>query len=279
MMKSCTPFFAIVLLSFTLISCGKRDMPPAMPQKDTIQSEKLDTSRITPAVGQTTAITGLAEAGQKIFYSTKYGKITDACASCHTDGLPTTKDTRIRPGHTLVGVTSRVSTWNGQFKGNALAKNAYGATMCAVMYLHKGDDMATVMPKGDIDAMNAYLEAIKNNPGAIASTLKIQWVTKPALHEEDKIDEKAAGTAAKAVMMLPADPDAGKNTYDRTCAYCHAMTDKKVGPPLKKAMDTPQAGAKSVRCGSAAMPFYAKDILSDQQVADVIAHIQQQLGQ
>ena len=79
-------------------------------------------------------------------------------------------------------------------------------------------------------------------------------------------------------MKLPADPAAGKIVFDRTCAYCHSMTEKKVGPPLKKAMDTPQMGAKAVRCGTAAMPFYGKDILSDQQIADVIAFVQQQLG-
>ncbi len=244
----------------------------------TPQPPRIDTSHPVIGEGKPLPIAALAAAGQKIFYSTTYGKIKDACASCHTDGLPTTKDTRIRSGHTLVGVTNRTTTWNGQFKGDALAKNAFGGTMCAVMYLHKSDAIATVMSKGDIDALNAYLEAIKNNPDAITGNIKIKWVTKPALHEDDKIDEKAANSAAKAIMMLPADPAAGKDTYDRTCAYCHSMTEKKVGLPLNKGMETPQIGARSVRCGSAAMPFYTKDILTDQQIADVIAYIQQQLG-
>src|SRR5439155_26938263 len=136
----------------------------------------------------------------------------------------------------------------------------------------------TVMPKADIDALNAYYDAIKNNAGGITSTLKIQWVTKPALHEEDKIDEKAAGAAAKAIMRLPGDPINGKELFTRTCQYCHGMKEKKVGPSLKDAMKDATMGAKTVRCGSAAMPFYAKDILTDQQIADVIAFIQQELG-
>jgi mono/diheme cytochrome c family protein len=248
--------------------------------KDSTTVVKADTpaKATSPSANLTATIAGLAADGQKIFYSTRYGKIKDACSSCHTDGQPMTKDTRLRAAHTLVGVTSRTSAWNGQWKGGALAKNAYGATMCAVMYLHKGDDMATVMPKADIDALNAYYDAIKNNAGAMTSNLKIEWVTKPALHEDDAIDDKAANAAAKAIMKLPGDPVVGKDIFTRDCAYCHAAHEKKVGPALDKAMKDPTMGARSIRCGSGAMPFYGKDVLSDQQVADVIASIQQQLG-
>jgi mono/diheme cytochrome c family protein len=275
---------SLVILSvvFALCSgCSKKDQPDPSTLDTTSKSAAVDTIKQSPPPQSTqpsVAITGLALAGQKIFYSTTYGKIKDACASCHTDGQSATKDTRLRVGHTLVGVTSRTSTWNGAFKGDALAKDAFGATMCAVMYQHKGDDIGTVMPKADIDALNAYFDAIKNNSGRITSVLNIAWVTKPALHEEDKIDEKAATAAAKKIMMLPGDPAAGKDVFTRSCQYCHELKEKKVGPALAKEMDNPRAAAKSIRCGSGAMPFYANDILSDQQVADVIAYIQQQLG-
>ena len=146
------------------------------------------------------------------------------------------------------------------------------------MYLHKGDDVATVMQQTEIDALNAYFDAIKDGPGATRSNLKIQWVTKPAVHEEDKIDQKAADAAAKAIMKLPGDPTAGKSIFDRSCAYCHSMTEKKAGPAMKKAIESPMQGAKSVRCGSDAMPFYAKDVLSDEQIANVVAYIQEQIG-
>jgi mono/diheme cytochrome c family protein len=238
----------------------------------------VDSAKQVPAQPPTSSMSNLALAGQKIFYSTTYGKIKDACASCHVDGEAATKDARLRPGHTLVGISSRNSTWNGAFKGEALKKNAYGATMCAVMYEHKGDDLATVIPPSDIEALNAYFDAIKDNPEPIASDLKISWVTKPAIHEEDKIDEQAATAAAKKIMMLPGDPIAGKDVFTRSCLYCHEMNEKKVGPPMAKEMDDPRAAAKSVRCGSGAMPFYISDILSDQQIADAIAYVQQQLG-
>ena len=226
----------------------------------------------------TTAITGKALDGQKIYYNTAYGKIKVACAGCHTDGQPTTQDTRLRPGHTLVGITSRTSTWNGQFTGATLQPNAYGATACAVMYQHKGKDVASVMPQADIDALNAYYDAIKSAPGAMTSNLKIQWVTKPAMHDGDPIDDKAANAAAKDIMKLPADPTAGKDVFSRTCTYCHGLKEKKNAPALSDAMKQPIQGARSVRCGSNAMPFYAKDLLTDQQIADVIAYIQTQIG-
>src|ERR1035437_8917065 len=141
--------FVLLLASVLLAGCGKKEAPapPPAPAMETMEAAKVDTAHQAAAEGKPTPIAGAAAAGQKIFYSTTYGKIKDACASCHTDGLPTTKDTRLRPGHTLAGVTSRTSTWNGEFKGEALAKNAYGATVCAVMYLHKGNDVATVLPK------------------------------------------------------------------------------------------------------------------------------------
>jgi mono/diheme cytochrome c family protein len=275
---------SLVALSFLMLefaACSKRE-EAAPPITDTTAAvAKADTS--TPvsapeASEQPAAISGIALAGQKIFYSTKYGAIKDACASCHSDGQPPTKDTRLRAGHTLAGVTRRTSTWNGAFTGDALQKNAFGATMCAVMYLHKGDAIATVMPKADIEALNAYFEAIKSSPGGISTNLKIQWVTKPAAHEEDKFDTKAANAAAKAIMNLPGDPAAGKNTFTRSCAFCHDLKEKQVGPSLSESMKDARLATRSVRCGSGAMPFYGKDIFSDQQIADVIAYIQDQLG-
>jgi cytochrome c5 len=268
-----------------LAGCERNPQQNPPLAKDTLSTVKpLPESTTTQPPAVTTSnksaeITGLALVGQKIYYNISYGKIKDACASCHADGQPTTSDTRLRPGHTLVGITSRTSSWNGQFTGDALQKNAYGATMCAVMYQHKGDDMATVMPKADIDALNAYFDAIKNSTGGITHNLKIEWVTKPALHEDDQVDAKAANAAAKAIMRLPGDPDAGKSMFSRTCAYCHGLQEKKVGPALSKALKEPQMGARTVRVGSGAMPFYGKDLLTDQQIADVIAYIQQQLGQ
>ncbi len=270
-----------VLFSIAVLAsagCSKKE-DAATPGKDSAaKPASMDSAKLSAAPATASAISGAAAEGQKIFYSTSYGRIKSACASCHTDGQPTTKDTRLRVGHTLVGVRNRTSAWNGEFKADALEKNAYGATMCAVMYLHKGDDIATVMPKNDIDALNAYYDAIKGNSGALRTDLKIDWVTKPKVHEKDKFDEKAANAAAKVILRLPGDPTAGKEVFSTTCAYCHAFHEKKVGPALDKAFEEPLMGARAIRAGSDAMPFYTKDLLSDQQIADIIAYIQQELG-
>ena len=273
----------LVLSSAVIAGCGKTEQqkPPAVKETLSATRAPVDTSAQrapVPVTSKPAEITGLALTGQKIFYNMNYGKIQDACADCHTDGLPTTNDTHLRAGHTLVGITSHTKTWNGQFTGEALQKNAYGATLCAVMYQHKGDNIATVMPKSDIDALDAYYDAIKNNSGGITSNLKIEWVTKPALHEEGEIDAKAANAAVKAIMKLPGDPDVGKQVFSRACASCHALKEKTIGPALSQAMKEPQMGAEAVRVGFGAMPFYGKDLLTDQQIADVIAYIQQQLS-
>jgi mono/diheme cytochrome c family protein len=56
------------------------------------------------------------------------------------------------------------------------------------------------------------------------------------------------------------------------------MKEKKVGPPMEKAFEDVQIAAQTIRVGSQAMPFYAKDVLTDQQIADVVAYVQEQLG-
>jgi len=80
------------------------------------------------------------------------------------------------------------------------------------------------------------------------------------------------------ILKLPGDPNTGKDIFGHTCQYCHSLNEKKVGPALSKAFDNAQMGARAIRCGSGAMPFFAKDILTDQQIADVVAYLQQQLG-
>jgi len=278
-MKHILTFTLFFAMTSVFIACGKKQETATTTDTGTASRTTVD-SAAKPAAAESkpAEISGAALAGQKIFYSTSYGKIKNACASCHTDGQPTTKDARLRTGHTLVGIPSRTSTWNGQLKGDALAKNAYGATLCAVMYQHRGNDLATVMPKADVDALNAYYDAIKNNPDGITTDLKIQWATKPAVHDEDPIDEKAATAAAKAIIKLPGDPNNGKELFTRTCQYCHSMKEKKIGPALKDEMKDATKAAKVIRVGTGAMPFYAKDVLSDQQIADIIAFIQQELG-
>ena len=129
----------------------------------------------------------------------------------------------------------------------------------------------------DVDALNEYLTAINSSPGAMTSNLKIQWVGKPTFSDAAP-DAKVAAPAVKAIMKLPGDPTAGEKVFSQSCGTCHTIKDRKIGPPMVKAAQDMNNVAQTVRFGSSAMAFYAKDVLSDQQIADAIAYIQSAMG-
>jgi mono/diheme cytochrome c family protein len=281
--------FSALLISFSiaLLPGCKKEVATTTATDSTKQSTSTANAPATATTpnpsadtAKSSAMSAKALAGQKIFYNASLGKVKVSCSSCHTDGQPITSDARIRPGHTLVGVTSRTATWNGMFKGADLKKYAYGAALCAAAYQKRADnaDYSKALSADEADALNEYFGAIANASGGITKNINIQWGTKPAFRDEDNLDDKAATAAAKAILKLPGDPANGQKVFAKTCQYCHAMTEKKIGPSFKEAMKQIDYGAKTLRCGSGAMAFYGKDILSDQQCSDVLAYIQQQLG-
>jgi cytochrome c len=91
-----------------------------------------------------------------------------------------------------------------------------------------------------------------------------------------------AGSAV--VWAQKGTPDKGKEVFEGQCSVCHNAdsTDKKIGPGLKglfkhdklvngKAVNEANVRAK-IDEGGNGMPGY-KDILSDQERADVIAYL------
>lgn len=272
-----------LLASLTVMSCKEKTpetRTDSTSSTTTTTSTTGDTSHTTTSAAttdsaKTVEVTGKALDGQKLFYNASAGKVKVACAGCHTDGTSATKDTRIRAGHTLAGVTSRTATWNGMYKGADLKTKAYGGVLCAAMYQKRADgNVDKALSAQEVEALNAYFDAIQNAPGAITKNIAIQWGTKPAFSEGDAIDDKAARAAAKAILKLPGDAGNGKTLFGRTCTYCHSLTERKIGPAFTDAFKDAENVAKVLRCGYNAMPFYGKDILSDQQLADVMAYIQ-----
>jgi mono/diheme cytochrome c family protein len=271
------PLFAFVVLisALTLQSCNKNDKTAATA--DTSKAAQPAPAAPGGAAGLT--LNDKAKQGQLLYYNTSLGKVRVACATCHADGTPKTQGNQIRQGHTLAGVTSRTATWNGMYKGDNLKKLAYGGALCAAVF-QKRADIKTVdkaLSADEVDALNEYFSAINAGPGAITSNLKIQWVGKPTFSDEAP-DPKVADPASKAIMKLPGDPKAGETVFGQSCGTCHSIKDKKIGPPMVKAVKDVNFVAQTVRFGSGDMAFFAKDVLSDQQIADVIAYIQSQLG-
>ena len=272
-----------------LLSCGKKeagqpvsgDTTIAQSTESRVDSE-LGIKDSTPVVAQDTtsaatdtATTGAldpkAAEGQKLYANASLGKIKVSCLSCHA----TKKDSRVRQGHTLAGVTKRTATWAGRYKGDALAKNAYGGMLCADLFMLK----AGGLKPAEVEVLNAYLASLESAPGAITKNLTIQWAAKPPLEKDKFIDEKIAKPFVKAILQLPGDPATGERLYGRTCANCHDLNTDKIGPALKDVASDADYAVTSIRFGTGAMAFYAKDILSDQQIADLVAYIQSKTGQ
>jgi mono/diheme cytochrome c family protein len=273
------PLFVLFFFVSTLFlqSC-KKDEKPAV----TTDSTKTSTTT-SPAAPSTTgsdvAMNDKAKKGQLIFYNTSFGKVRVACATCHADGTSKTQGNLIRQGHTLAGVASRTATWNGMYKGDNLKKYAYGASLCAAVFQNKAEgNIDQSLSADEAEALNEYYAAINSASEAMTSNLKIQWAAKVMTKDEDTPDPTVAKPVVKAIMKLAGDPKTGETVFGQSCGACHSINDRKVGPPMVKAAKDMNNVAQTVRFGSGHMAFYAKDILSDQQIADVIAYIQSQLG-
>jgi len=274
-MKKIT-FFSFLPFAFalTLSSCKKDEQPAAKTD-----STKTTATTQSPATPTASAMSDKAKQGQLIFFNTSFGKIRAACATCHTDGSPKTQGDQIRQGHTLAGVSSRTSTWNGMYKGDNLKKYAYGASLCAAIFQNRAEgNIDKALSADEADALNEYYTAINSNPGAMASNLKIQWAAKVMTQDTDVPDPNLAKPIVKAIMKLPGDPKSGETVFGKSCGTCHSIQDKKIGPPMVKAAKDMNFVAQTVRFGSGHMAFYAKDVLADQQIADVIGYIQSQMG-
>lgn len=261
----------------TLISCSQKE---ADKPAENIES-KVDSALgneptaevVAPTDTATSAPTGGAGgAGEKLFKSASLGKVKSSCATCHSTGG---SDSRIRAGHTLAGVTKRTSTWNGMFKTADLEKNAYGASLCATLFQAK----AGGLKPDEVASINEYLKSLESAPGAMTKNLTIQWAAKPPLKKDESVDEKVAKPILKAIMKTPGDVKAGEGVFAKSCASCHSFKDKLIGPKFTADIASePEIIASAIRFGYSAMPFFAKDKLTDQQVADVVAYIQATAG-
>ena len=276
-----SPIAALIIwagmIAISLDSC-KKDEKSAVGSAD---SSKIVPTAQTPVLSQGTgaaALSDKAKKGQLIYFNTSLGKRKMACATCHSDGTPKTAGSQIRQGHTLAGVTSRKATWNGMYKGDNLKKYAYGGALCAFAFEKAGTSAENSLSADDIDVLNEYLASLNDQSGAMKTDLKILWAVKPVFKEDAMPDEKIAKPIVKSIMKLAGDPTSGKSVFDQSCGTCHGMTDKKIGPPMTKAAQDMNNVVQTVRFGSGNMAFYAKDILNDQQVADVIAYIQSAMG-
>ncbi len=198
-----------------------------------------------------------------------------ACADCHADFDEATKpDGRIRAGHSVIGVPHRGTAKGGMISGADFARAAGGGGFCYEHFLQRvrPDQVnPTAIPAEHAEALMAYFEAISGD-------------NKGPQFEIEMLDDDAKIAAGEKIAAMPGDAKKGWQLFGRACIVCHTTPSKAgIGPRLiyRKPRDIDKQmarWAKTIRGGgSSLMPFYASDILSDQDIADILAFLREQL--
>lgn len=254
-------FICVLIITSAMISCGKKE--ESTGEKDKKETKDTSTSSTNTT---TTTSTGKGAAGREIFYM-RSTENNIACADCHSDGT-NSSNPETKYFSPVAGADKRPSTYHGKFKGDEVAKNAGGATVCWESYLR----MKTPMTQDQITALNEFYESLE---GADSSTEMVYETI--ALPERDKSKLKEV---QKSIESLKGDPVKGEQTFKNACALCHGDNSKikKVPHILEDFEGNVKSVVYNVRLGDGAMPFYKSNSLSDQDVADIAAYIMQKSG-
>lgn len=239
---------AVLIIAFLLTACGSRDDG--------------DRSRVSDEEGGTNE--ALAERGQHIFRNSDFGKYGVACADCHADYDETlSEETRIRPGHSILGAHRRAKTWNGAFAGEELAPSAAGAARCAHLYQGRGNSEADALTREEADALMAFYAYVSTGK----EPLLLEWnaVTWPG---DTAFSRDAMKLLVEDIGARRANPTRGEEMYKRACAPCHSTGIAPAQRMLKRNI------VRNVRAGTGAMPFFSRDKLSDQDIADIKAFLE-----
>lgn len=221
-----------------------------------------------------------AQLGRELFHDptfkgtikpgTKSGNATGlSCANCHADFDETANpDGVIRAGHSMIGVPHRGEAKGGMISGENFARAAGGGGFCYEHFLQRipGDKVnPTAIPAEHAEALMAYFEVISgDNKGP---EFKIAM-----------LDDDAKKAAGEKIAAMSGDAENGWQLFGRACAACHPTPYKAgIGPQLVRSRAPRNIDAVMVRWatkirgGGSLMPFYATDILSDQDIADLLA--------
>ena len=227
-----------------------------------------------------------AQLGRELFHdptfkgTIKPGKLKGyatglACANCHADFDEAAKpDGIIRAGHSMIGVPHRGQAKGGMISADIFERAAGGGGFCYQHFLQRipGPEVdPTAIPEEHAEALMAYFKAISGD-------------NKGPQFEIAMLDDDAKKAAGAKLAAMTGDAENGWQLFGRACVVCHPTPYKPgVGPQLirprpPRNIDAAlERWATKIRGGGVLMPFYAPDILSDQQVADIIAFLRQEL--
>jgi cytochrome c peroxidase len=250
--------FILLLFIFPLLtlieSCANKDKQISK-QEQQVTPQKVD-GNLTP----------LAQKGKDLFYSiSKENGLK--CADCHSDGT-NTNSPLTKYFSNVIGANKRQSTYNGKFVGDDVTKNAGGSTICWKQYLLNDEPLT----EEQIQSLNEYFSSLLKDGTPTESKY-----TTIALPKPDK--EKFKKEDKPKILALQGNNERGEQIFKEACAFCHSNESKiKKTPKLNKFdVDRIDPIAFHIRLGVKAMPFFAYEKFSDQDIADVSAYILNQL--
>lgn len=254
-LKTYAYLFSILFLVVFISACGKENKVADEKQKSdetnsNTESKVKETEKTSP--------------GKELFYQ-KSSVNNIACADCHSDGTNSTKPLT-KFFSNIQGANKRTSTYSGKFTGEEVLKNAGGATICWESY----ERMKTPLTTEQINSLNEYYGSVATSD----SPTEIKYET-IALPTRDKTKLK---TEQKNVMEITGDAGRGAMEFNNACGSCHG--DQAFVKKVPDIFDEFEGNEKSiiynVRLGDSAMPFFVKDRLTDQMLANIAAFIMQQ---
>ncbi|MYC77858.1 cytochrome c [Candidatus Poribacteria bacterium] len=198
-----------------------------------------------------------------------------SCANCHADFDETANpDGLIRAGHSVVGVPHRGEAKGGMIKEADFARAAGGGGFCYEHFLQRvpHDKVnPTAIPAEHAEALMAYFETISGD-------------NKGPEFEIAMLDNDGKKAAGEKIGGMSGDSSKGWELFGRACIVCHPAANKGgIGPQLVRSRaprdidKTMVRWATKIRGGGSLMPFYAPDILSDQDIADILAFLRQEI--
>jgi mono/diheme cytochrome c family protein len=240
------PLF-ILFLTILIISCGKRSEDDQITETDTVSEKTTETIAESP--------------GRTIFYM-KSDENNIACADCHSDGTNTDRPLT-KYFSDIIGANRRDSTYHGMFIGEEVETTAGGATICWEAYLRK----KTKLTGEEIAQLNEFYSSLA--PDIPSAVKEYETIALPVRDKRKLRDEQ------KEVAALKGDPVNGEKLFNDGCTFCHGINSevKKVPDILDDFEGNVRSVTYMVRLGDAAMPFFHKGVLSDQEIADIAAYL------
>jgi mono/diheme cytochrome c family protein len=236
-------FFTVLLFAVAFNACTKDE------EAERHESDTQDLS----------AIETLAARGQEIYRDKAFGEEAVACSDCHADfDEAQVTDDLIRPGHGLTGAHRRAKTWNGEFSGDDLPAVAAGAAKCAHLYQGRGASVRDALTSDEAAALMAFYEYISTGDEPMVLPWDVlTWPGDTSMTRDERKEQ------IEKLEAIRGNAQRGEALFRRACASCHHQGYAPAVRMLKRNV------TRNIRVGHGGMPFFSRDKLSDQDVADI----------